>query len=349
MPPSGFLACLLQPRSLLALAALAAMASQGGCLAPRFQPPPEQTLQDDGSAAVPGQLRVRFFGVSTLLLDDGCHAVMIDGFLTRPGRREVVFGNIGPDECRIKTALARGGVKDVDLVLVAHSHFDHAMDSAVVARITGACLAGSSSTRMIADGQKFNLQRFHLIGAGGVLRCGAFEIQIFQTPHSSPERYRGTIDAPLDPPQSRQDYLMGENFSFLLRHPSGNVLVVPSAGDLKPDTFVGHQANVVFLGVAGLGRQSTQSVDEYWRSTVKTVGATLVVPIHWDDFTQPAEEPLRPLPFPFDNFRRTRALLEQLAPKDSPVAVRYLPLYETRLLPLSDQAAPPAPSAKSRE
>ena len=55
-------------------------------------------------------LTVTFVGVSTLLLDDGESALLVDGFFSRPGLARVALGRLSPDLPRIDAALARLGL-----------------------------------------------------------------------------------------------------------------------------------------------------------------------------------------------------------------------------------------------
>jgi hypothetical protein len=55
--------------------------------------------------------------------------------------------------------------------------------------------------------------------------------------------------------------------------------------------LAGQQADLAFLGVALI-----DDLDVYLRETVDRVGARTVVPTHWDDFTRPLAESLRPFP-----------------------------------------------------
>jgi len=76
---------------------------------------------------------VTFLGVSTLLFDDGTTKLMTDGFLSRPPQLRALFGRLKPDAKRIDAALERAKIAALDAIFVAHSHYDHALDSAVVA------------------------------------------------------------------------------------------------------------------------------------------------------------------------------------------------------------------------
>ncbi|MFC0452562.1 MBL fold metallo-hydrolase [Rhodococcus jostii] len=88
-------------------------------------------------------MRATFLGVSTVLLSDGETAVMTDGFFSRPPLLRSVLRPLRPDRAAIDRALARVRTDRLAAVLVAHSHYDHALDSPIVAQRTG----GNSSVR----------------------------------------------------------------------------------------------------------------------------------------------------------------------------------------------------------
>src|SRR5687768_5465049 len=90
--------------------------------------------------AADGGPGVTFAGVCTLLFDDGQSAVLTDGFFSRPSLARVGLRRIALDHARIGAALDRLGGSPVSLVVPVHTPFDHALDSAEVARRTGALL-----------------------------------------------------------------------------------------------------------------------------------------------------------------------------------------------------------------
>ena len=49
---------------------------------------------------------------------------------------------------------------------------------------------------------------------------------------------------------------------------------------------------------------------------MRLTGATLVIPIHWDDFTRPLEEGLKPMFWPADSFVANMRVLTGLAEPD---------------------------------
>src|SRR3954468_24481021 len=97
-------------------------------------------------------LAVTFLGVSTLLLDDGSAAMLTDGFFSRPGLLAVGAGRIVPQKSRITACLNRARVARLSAVVPAHTHYDHVLDSPVVAELTGATLIGSRSAAEVGRG-----------------------------------------------------------------------------------------------------------------------------------------------------------------------------------------------------
>src|ERR1700744_3505735 len=97
----------------------------------------------DVPAAEPDSpLSVTWLGVTTVLLDDGSSALMTDGFFSRPGLARIGAGKISPSQPRVEGCLTRAKVSRLDAVIPVHTHFDHVMDSALVADRTGAQLVG---------------------------------------------------------------------------------------------------------------------------------------------------------------------------------------------------------------
>ena len=284
------------------------------------------SLQMKPSPVAPGALRARFFGATTIQLDDGQTAVMTDGFFSRPGLMEVFFRDIVPDRSRIDMALRKGNVSKLAALLVAHSHHDHAMDCAVVAHRTGALLVGSASTANIGRGYGMTDDQLRIVKHRDTLDFGRFTVEIFASPHSPGGSNPGEIAAPLRPPVRASAYKEGGSYAFLLRHPQGNILIHPSA-NFVPGLYKGVKADAVFLSIGLLGKQSQAFARDYWREVVQATGAKLVIPIHWDDFTRPLNEPLQPMPHLMDDFERGMQSLLKLAEADG-VLVRFMPLFE---------------------
>jgi L-ascorbate metabolism protein UlaG (beta-lactamase superfamily) len=272
---------------------------------------------DQPVAASNSPLTVTWAGVTTLLIDDGESALLTDGFFSRPSLLTVGTRTLAPSLPRIDGSLARLGVDRLDAVLPVHTHFDHAMDSAVVAGRTGAALVGGTSAAHLGRGAGLPEDRLVVATPGETMQWGAFDVTLVVGEHCPPDRFPGTITGPVVPPVKASAYRCGEAWSTLIRHRATDrrLLIVGSAG-FVPGALHGHRADVVYLGVGQLGLQPERYVVDYWTEAVRTVGATRVVLIHWDDFFRPLHQPLRALPYAADDLDASMRVLTRLAAED---------------------------------
>jgi len=277
----------------------------------------------DGSAVT-----VTWLGVSTLLIDDGNSAVLTDGFFSRPGLRDVALRRLRPSEERIRSCLSRAGIGRLSAVLPVHTHYDHALDSAVVAELTGAVLIGGESAANIARGQGMAEDRIVAAQPGVEMTLGDFGVTVVESRHCPPDRFPGVITGPVVPPARVGAYRCGEAWSTLVKHrPSGRRMLIEGSAGFRPGALQGHRAEVVYLGVGQLGMQPRSYIEQYWEHSVRTVGARRVVLIHWDDFFRPLSAPVRALPYAGDDLDVTMTVLGELAERDS-VALHLPRLWE---------------------
>lgn len=259
----------------------------------------------------PGALTATWLGVTALLLDDGEQALLIDPFFSRPPLWRVATGRaLQPDEAAIRRGLERAGVRQLAAVLVSHSHYDHAMDAGVVARMTGARLLGSASTANIGRGAGLSEAQIAVAVPGQAYEFGRFRLRLIESRHAgaSGGRPTGDIERPLTPPAPALDYRLGGTYSIAIEHPDGALLHHGSAGYV-PGALRAVRAEVVFLGVALI-----DELAPYLEQTADAVQARRVVPVHWDNFGRPLEAPLRAMPFAVDLPRFFRDLA-QLRPQ----------------------------------
>lgn len=246
-------------------------------------------------SAEPGDaLRAVFLGVSTVLLRAHGHAVMTDGFFSRPSATRVLTRRIGPDHRTVARAMRRLAVRSLGLVLPLHAHYDHAMDAPVVAALTGATVAGSPSTANVARGYGLPEHQIRTVRGGDVLTHGPFTVTVLPAEHSPQPLATGSIDQPLVPPARATSYRMGECFAVLVECDGWSVLVNGSAGAV-PGALAGCSADTVYFGIPTLGRLGLEHRDMLWREVVEAAGAQRVIPVHWDDFWRPLDRPLVPL------------------------------------------------------
>jgi len=262
------------------------------------------------------EFSVTFLGVSTLLIDDGRSAVLTDGFFSRPSLAKVGLGSVAPDHARIDAALGRVASDRVRAVTPVHTHYDHALDSAVVAERTGALLVGGQSAANVGRGHGLPAEQIRVVDHGDSVEVGGFRLSYLESEHCPPDRFPGAITEPVVPPVRARAYRCGQAWSIHIEHESGRTLLVQGSAGFVPGALRGRQADVAYLGVGQLGVQDQSYIRRYWEETVVAVGARAVVLIHWDDFFRSLDEPLRALPYAGDDLDVTMQVLQELAQRD---------------------------------
>lgn len=318
-------------RAALALAALLVLAIAFLVVQAQRHPPLDEFRPLTLPPAPAGSaVTVRFAGVATLLFDDGETAWMTDGFFSRPGMRQTFFGRIGPDAAAIDAALKRLGVSKLAAIVPVHSHYDHAMDSPTVALRTGAVLIGSNSTMQIGFGAGLPRAQLYEVHAGEAVALGKFRLTFIASRHSPTPWSDGVsvenIAAPVVPPTRAPAWREGQVWSIVVEHASGGRWLIEGSAGFIPGALAGRRVDTVFLGVGTLGRKDDAYRSAYWHETVRLTGARRVVPIHWDDFWLPLDQPMQAMPLLFDDFGITMADLSRRAKQDG-VELRLPPLF----------------------
>ena len=244
---------------------------------------------------------LQFVGVSTVVISDDSTTLMTDGFFSRPAAMDLIFGEVEPDTADIRWGLERLGVKQLDAIFVAHSHFDHAMDAPEVARLTGAKMYGSESTANIGRGWNLPEEQLGIFQNRKPIQVGKFTITPILSRHyqfANPEMRKRAlggkqeITEPLVPPVPALAYKMGGAYTLLFEHPKGSFVLQSSAGWLE-NSLEGIQTDVVLLGIGGLGAQTEEYQATYFKEIVDELQAQQLYLVHWDAFTSSIRKPIR--------------------------------------------------------
>jgi len=251
--------------------------------------------------APPGKVQVRFAGVATLAITDGETTLMTDGFFSRPGDFQLLFDKIEPDMAGITYGLEKLKVDKLAAIMTVHSHYDHAMDTPEVAKRTGAIMIGSESTANIGRGWGLPEGQIKVIKSGEPMTFGAFTVTAIKSKHFAfPDGFIARriaagpqeITSPVKPPIGAFDYREGGHYAYVISHPSGTLLIQGSAGYVN-DSLKGIDADVVMLGIGGLGSQNDDYGARYFAETVDMTAPKLVFAIHADDLAGPLDQPFR--------------------------------------------------------
>lgn len=314
----------LRLASCLAVAGIAAgMFLSQGCIRSPFAHPsitPFESFAQPVILGGPGPdspaLVVRFLGTTSLLFTDhDTTSILMDGFVSRPGKFRVGLWRIEPDCERIREANHRLNQPRFAAVFAGHAHYDHAMDAPVWAQMSGATLLGSRSVAMLGRGIGIPDSQNQVVRESVPIRFGRFELTFVESAHGPPDRFPGTIFEPLAPPARTNAWQTGLVYSVFIRHRGRTILVQSTAG-YKPGALRGRHADVVYLAIGGLGRQPLATIDAYWNEVVRATGARRVILVHWDDFFRGLDQPLLPTIYGGDDVPRGMGRIVELAASD---------------------------------
>ena len=244
-------------------------------------------------------MKVTYFGTTTLLFDDGKDQIFFDAHMTRPSLLKYIFGSAPTDRAVVDRQLSLCHVDCLRAIFVSHSHHDHVMDAPYIASQTGAVIYGSRSTLNVARGGDIPKEQRVQLEAGQTYEVGSYRIKVIPSIHSKPTILNNdlgqTIDAPLRQPAKLRSYKEGGSYDFYVEAGGKKIMIRPSfnyiAGQMD-----GYQADVLFLGVAGLQKAAPEMERRFFEKTIGKLHPQLVIPVHWDNFFSPLTKPVRGMP-----------------------------------------------------
>jgi len=264
--------------------------------------------------ATTGAVTFTWLGVSTLLFDDGETQILIDGFFSRPSLADIILRRpVQSDAATINRVIDEYRMRRLAAIIPVHSHYDHAMDIGAIANRSSASILGSETSANIARGAGVPEDQIVVVTSGEEHSFGQFTVTLINSVHApvgwgGSVPYAGTLDQPLQTPAPVSAWREGKSYSIVLSHPQGTTVIQGSSGFVE-GTLVGIQADTIMFSVAlleGLGKDYTE---RYWQALVTTTGAAHVVPVHFDDFTQPFGE-IQLYPRAIDDFVEVAGWLE---------------------------------------
>ena len=173
------------------------------------------------------------------------------------------------------------------------------MDAPYVARKCGATVYGSISAKNVALGGGVSEDKTVVFQHGSEYSIGDYKIRILKSLHSKPTKLNDDlgqpIEKPLVQPASLRDYKEGGSYDFFIQHKGQNILIRPSFNYIEGQ-LDGIRADILFLGVAGLAKANEAMEEKFFAETVEKTKARLVIPVHWDNFFAPLDQPSLDMP-----------------------------------------------------
>lgn len=264
------------------------------------------------------KMKVTFFGTTTLLFDDGKDQILFDCHFTRPSLKKYVLGKdlsdrpaagklptmlhdiaVSTDRKMVNEMLEKHHVDRLRAIFISHTHHDHVMDAPYTAGKCSAPIYGSSSAMNVGRGGNVPENLLIEFKPNETYEIGGFRIKVIPSIHSKPTILNNdlgqTIDVPLTQPARLRSYKEGGSFDFYVEAEGKKFMIRPSFNYI-PGQMDGYEADVLFLGVAGLAKAEEETEKAFFRETAEKLKAKVIIPVHWDNFFQPLNRPVVGMP-----------------------------------------------------
>ncbi|MEV7797088.1 MBL fold metallo-hydrolase [Streptomyces sp. NPDC087512] len=315
-----------------------------GAAAPLLASPAHTTATATATtrtASPAGSTSFRWLGTSGWRIDVEGRTVLFDPYVTR-FKTGLFDGGLKPGtKLRSDPQRVREHIGRPEIVLVSHSHWDHIADVPYIAKATGARIVGTETTFHLLVAFGVEPGQISVVKGGEVLDFDGITVQVVPSLHSRNKRHTyfapGTLHAPPPTaPRTISDLPEGDTLAFQVTTGSG----APSAFLMGASDFSERAVQGLSPELAMIAVPSSASTSRYVPRLLRALGQPgVVVPVHWDNFEEPLNEPPRRDPaMDLDAFV---ALVHQ----ESPMSRIVIPDYHTTYG--GDMRPKPRPAPKS--
>jgi L-ascorbate metabolism protein UlaG (beta-lactamase superfamily) len=236
---------------------------------------------------LPPGLTVQWLGTAGFALGYQGHTILIDPYITRP-RLPLVFSRRA---LRSNLARIERHVPAADAILVGHTHFDHALDIAAIAKLRGARVYGSRSTGALMGLHGLAAQHTE-VEARRTYGIGPFEVTFIPSQHSK-------LALGLWVPQSGEltcehldelhgtAFRCGQMYAIQIRVAGVTIYHQGSANLLEAEVPRGG-VDYFLCCIAGRG-----FTPQFTARALRALSPRVIIPQHHDDFFQPLDERMK--------------------------------------------------------
>lgn len=274
-------------------------------------------------------MKITYLGTTMLLFDDEHEQILFDCHITRPSLWKCSYSALRTDTAVADRIINEFGINRLSAIFISHTHYDHVMDAPYFAEKCDADIYGSPSTLNVALGGGISPERLHSYCDSKNFSVGNYNVTVIPSVHSAAHWYNNdlgqTIDSPLTMPAARKDYKEGGSFDFLIEHTGRKYLIRPSYNYLEGQ-LDGISADVLFLGIGGLFRDTEKRKKRFFAETIDKVSPETVIPVHWDNFMTPLYQKNKWMTGVIDNPRDSINELKKYCEKTSTGFTLQMPL-----------------------
>lgn len=274
-------------------------------------------------------MKVTYLGTTMLLFDDGKDQLLFDCHVTRPSVLSFLGGKLATDRKVADRVIREIGFDRLKGIFISHSHHDHVLDAPYFAARCHADVYGSPSALNVARGGGVPEERLHSFLDSMSCQIGDFHVTVLPSIHSKAHWYNNdlglTIDAPLVQPARKKEFKEGGSFDFFISHKGNKYLIRPSYNYLEGQ-LDSYQADVLFLGIAGLSKDTKGRRKKFFAETIDKVQPKIVIPVHWDNFLLPLYGGVKIMPRFIEDTGKSMGILAEYCEKAGVNCLVQLPL-----------------------
>lgn len=241
-----------------------------------------------------GGIHVTWLGTAGFRIEhEGC-VLLIDPYLTRASLRRCVMAPLQAD-----AGLAQRLLPHADAIVLSHTHFDHVLDTPLIARQTGARVFGSRSALHLCQASGLPAMQLTSVEPTSGSRpheaeVGPFRLRFWPSAHSAfllgRVPFPGDIADCTDVPLRTEGYRCGAVFSVEIEVAGRRLFHVGSAELVERRWQVG-AVDLALACVAGW-----TSTDRYPERLVAALSPGAILLHHWDNFLRGVDSEIHALP-----------------------------------------------------
>jgi len=218
-----------------------------------------------------------YLGVAGWQVRAGGRNLLVDPYVSRVDTNDE-DAPVVSDE----STIARVVPRDVDVVLVTHSHFDHLLDVPSIARRSGAEVVGTESSSHVLHAAGIPDARAIVVQGGERRTFGPFTVRVFRGLHALIGVPNRSIPAGVTLPMSIHAYGEGNTLDYLVEAGGHSILFIGSANFIEEE-LTGLRPDVAVVAV---GRR--EKIPDYTCRLMRALGKPpLVLANHFDAFNEP--------------------------------------------------------------
>jgi L-ascorbate metabolism protein UlaG (beta-lactamase superfamily) len=249
------------------------------------------------------EVRLAYLGTAGWQITDGRTTVLVDPYLSRLKRvspnddvsaddPRQLYTNDDRPESDAKVIDAH--LSAADVILITHTHADHAFDLPYIARKTGATVVGTESTYYVARAYGISPDKLIRAKGGEDLNLGSISVRVIGSLHGVLRRAPNVRPGPPAPfsvpfdvhaPMALRDFVEGGTLAYLIRIGGRQVLAFGSMNYIEREVD-GLRPDVALIGAM----PERSEIYEYTPRLLRALGyPRMVLPTHWDRFNVPYE------------------------------------------------------------